>query len=99
MDCEMLYLTRKVGESIIINDNIELTVVEVRGKTAKLGITFPPEATVLRKELHDRIKQENLAAALGDDDPLAVDPPAGSENSDPETSDPAKSDPETSDQE
>ena len=63
----MLYLTRKVGESIIINDNIELTIVEVRGKTAKLGITFPPEATVLRKELHERIRLENLAAAAGDD--------------------------------
>ena len=63
----MLYLTRKVGESIIINENIELTIVEVRGKTAKLGITFPPEATVLRKELHERIKQENLAAAGGGD--------------------------------
>ncbi len=69
----MLYLTRKVGESIIINENIELTVVEVRGKTAKLGITFPPEATVLRKELHDRIKQENLAAAAGEDGLLAGD--------------------------
>ena len=67
MDLGMLYLTRKVGEAIIINDNIELTVVEVRGKTAKLGITFPPEATVLRKELHDRIMQENLAAAAGGD--------------------------------
>lgn len=69
----MLYLTRKVGESIIINENIELTIVEVRGKTAKLGITFPPEATVLRKELHERIKQENLAAAAGDDSALAGD--------------------------
>jgi len=68
----MLYLTRKVGESIIINENIELTVVEVRGKTAKLGITFPPEATVLRKELHDRIKQETLAAVADDDNPLVV---------------------------
>ncbi len=67
-----LYLTRKVGEAIIINEKIEITVVEVRGKTAKLGITFPPEATVLRKELHDRIMQENLAAAAGGD----VLPPA-----------------------
>ncbi len=62
----MLYLTRKVGEAVIINDNIELTVVEVRGKSAKLGFTFPPDASVLRKELHERIKQENLAAAAGD---------------------------------
>lgn len=79
----MLYLTRKVGESIIINENIELTIIEVRGKTAKLGITFPPEATVLRKELHDRIKAENLAAAVGDDNPLAVDPPTEADKSDP----------------
>ena len=74
----MLYLTRKVGESIIINENIELTIVEVRGKTAKLGITFPPEATVLRKELHDRIKRENLAAAADDD----VLPPSDPANED-----------------
>lgn len=66
----MLYLTRKVGEAVIINDKIELTVVEVRGKSAKLGFTFPPEASVLRKELYDRIKQENLAAAAGDTDVL-----------------------------
>ena len=70
----MLYLTRKVGESIIINENIELTIIEVRGKTAKLGITFPPEATVLRKELHDRIKRENLAAAAGDGVPPSSEP-------------------------
>ncbi len=66
----MLYLTRKVGESVIINDKIELTVVEVRGKSAKLGFTFPPEASVLRKELHERIMQEN-AAAGGDADLLS----------------------------
>ncbi len=59
----MLYLTRKIGESVVINDTIELTVVEVRGKSAKLGFTFPPEATVLRKELYERIRRENIAAA------------------------------------
>ena len=68
---EMLYLTRKVGESVIINDKIEVTVVEVRGKTAKLGFTFPPDASVLRKELHERIRQENVAAATGETDFLA----------------------------
>ena len=61
----MLYLTRKIGESIIINNNIELTVVEVRGKTVKLGFLFPKEATILRKELYDRIMEQNLAAATG----------------------------------
>lgn len=61
----MLYLSRKIGESIIINNSIELQVVEVRGKAVKLGFAFPPEATVLRKEIHDKIMTENMAAALG----------------------------------
>lgn len=62
----MLYLTRKIGESIIINNNIELTVVEVRGKTVKLGFLFPKEATILRKELHQKILEQNIAAASAD---------------------------------
>ena len=37
----MLYLTRKIGESVIINDNIEVTVIDIRGKSIKLGFTFP----------------------------------------------------------
>lgn len=61
----MLYLTRKIGESVVINDTIEVTVVEVRGKTAKLGFTFPADATVLRREIYDRIQEENRAAAQG----------------------------------
>ncbi len=66
----MLFLTRKVGESIIINNDIELTVIEIRGKTAKLGFTFPADASVLRKELYERIRQENLAAAQAQADAL-----------------------------
>jgi carbon storage regulator len=59
----MLYLTRKIGESVIINDDIEVTVVDVRGKTIKLGFTFPPDASVLRREIFERIQEENRAAA------------------------------------
>lgn len=59
----MLYLTRKIGESVIINDNVEVTVVEVRGKSVKLGFTFPPDISVLRREIYDRIQEENRAAA------------------------------------
>ena len=69
----MLYLTRKIGESIIINNSIELTVMEVRGKTVKLGFVFPPDASILRKEIHERVTEENLAAAqsgIGEDDLL-----------------------------
>lgn len=64
----MLYLSRKLGESIVINNSIELTVVEVRGKTVKLGFVFPPEATVLRKEIYDKVHAENITAAGSGDD-------------------------------
>ena len=62
----MLYLTRKVGESIVINDAIEMTVIEVRGRSIKLGFTFPPGVSVLRRELFDKIQEENRAAAMAD---------------------------------
>lgn len=64
----MLYLSRKVGESIIINNNIEMTVVEVRGRTVKIGFSFPPDASVLRKEIFDKIREQNIAASQSGDD-------------------------------
>ncbi len=69
----MLYLTRKIGESVVINDTIEVTVVEVRGKSIKLGFTFPPDVSVLRREIHERIKEENRAAAAASDLDLGSD--------------------------
>jgi len=78
----MLYLTRKIGESVIINDNIEVTVVDIRGKSIKLGFTFPSDATVLRREIFERIQEENRAAAASDEDALSEvfkgNPPADS---------------------
>ncbi len=59
----MLYLTRKIGESIIINDDIELTVVDVRGKSIKLGLTFPSDVSVYRREIYERIQAEKAALA------------------------------------
>jgi len=64
----MLYLSRKVGEAIVINNSIELTVMEVRGKTVKLGFVFPPDATVLRKEIYDKVTAENVAASHAGND-------------------------------
>jgi carbon storage regulator len=58
----MLYLNRKPGEAVIINHSIEVRVVEVRGRTVKLGLTFPPDASVLREEVFEAIKQANQAA-------------------------------------
>jgi carbon storage regulator len=70
----MLYLTRKVGQSVVINDTIEVSVVEVRGKSVKLGFTFPPDVSVLRQEIHQRIQDENRAAAAASFD-LIEKPP------------------------
>jgi carbon storage regulator len=79
----MLYLTRKIGESVLINEDIEVTVVEVRNKSIKLGFTFPPGASVLRRELYEKIQRENQEAVLADIDLLTGDPVADGE---PETS-------------
>jgi carbon storage regulator len=72
----MLYLTRKIGESVIINDNVEVTVVEVRGKSIKLGFTFPPEISVLRREIYERIQEENRAAAASIEGASEILPPS-----------------------
>ncbi|CAO5680521.1 MAG: Translational regulator CsrA [Holosporales bacterium] len=60
----MLFLTRKIGESIIVNSDIEITVQEITGAKVKLGIVYPKTASVLRKEIFDRIQTENQAATL-----------------------------------
>lgn len=59
----MLYLNRKPGEAVIINHDIEVRVVEVRGRTVKLGFSFPPEATVLREEVVAAVERANRSAA------------------------------------
>jgi len=56
----MLLLSRKKNESIVISDNIEITVVEIRGDKVRLGVTAPKEIPVHRREVFDAIrKQEN----------------------------------------
>lgn len=70
----MLYLTRKLGEAIIINNNIRVEVVDIKGGSVKIGLEFPPEASVLRAEVHQRILEQNIMAARGqmdDSDALA----------------------------
>lgn len=59
----MLSLSRKIGESIIINDNIVCTVLEINGRVVKLGFDYPSTASVFRKELHDKIQNENKLAS------------------------------------
>lgn len=59
----MLLITRRVGESIIVNGDIELKIVDVRGGRVKLGFEYPEGNTVYRKELYMKIQEENEAAA------------------------------------
>jgi len=59
----MLILARKVGQKIVIGDDVELTVVEVRGDQVRLGITAPRSIAVHRKELLEQIAAENAQAA------------------------------------
>lgn len=58
----MLALTRKKGESLIINNNVEVTVLEIRGDQVKIGISAPKEVPVYRKEVYLQIQQETKEA-------------------------------------
>ena len=59
----MLALTRKKGESLVINNNIEITVLEIRGDQIKLGIQAPKDVPIYRKEVYLQIQSENEAAS------------------------------------
>src|SRR3712207_1556723 len=59
----MLVLSRQRDETIMIGDDIEVTVVDIRGDKVRLGITAPREISVHRKEVYDAIRRENRAAA------------------------------------
>lgn len=60
----MLVLTRKKGESIVVSDDIVLTVISVDGENVKLGITAPRDIDIYRKEVLDAIEQNNQDAAM-----------------------------------
>jgi len=59
----MLVLTRKLNQSIVIDDSIEVVVLEVRGEQVRLGIKAPKNVPVHRKEIFDQIHDENVAAS------------------------------------
>lgn len=59
----MLVLAREKDESLVIGDNIEITILDVQNGKVKIGIKAPKEITVLRKELLDEAKSENTNAA------------------------------------
>jgi carbon storage regulator len=65
----MLVLARRLNESIMIGDDIEVVVIDIKGDQVKLGIKAPRKVTVHRKEIYQEIKQENIAAISSDFDP------------------------------
>ena len=61
----MLALSRKKNEAIVINNDIEITVLEVKGDQVKIGITAPKEVPIYRKEVYLQIQEANKAAVEG----------------------------------
>jgi carbon storage regulator len=66
----MLILTRKLGQSVTIGDDIKVTVLDIHGRQVRLGITAPHKITVHREEIYQRIQEENKRAAMVNSDDL-----------------------------
>ncbi len=62
----MLALSRKKGEALIINNNIEVTILEIKGDQVKIGIGAPKEVPIYRKEVYVQIQEANKVAAEAD---------------------------------
>ena len=76
----MLVLSRQRDESIIIGDNVVVTIVDVRGDKVKLGIEAPQNVSVHRREVYEAIRRENqLAAKLRPEDARGIDRGPGSD--------------------
>ena len=58
----MLALSRKKNEALIINNNVEVTILEIKGDQVKLGITTPKEVPIYRKEVYLQIQESNKDA-------------------------------------
>lgn len=59
----MLVLSRKINQSIVIGDNIEIILVDIRGDQIKLGINAPKTVKIFRKEVYEEVKSQNLEAS------------------------------------
>ena len=57
----MLILTRRVGETLMIGDEVTVTVLGVKGNQVRIGVNAPRDVTVHREEIYERIKQEQMA--------------------------------------
>jgi carbon storage regulator len=64
----MLVLSRKIGEKIVIGNDVFITVLEVRGDNVKLGMDAPRHISIHREEIYQRIQQEQPGQAVADDE-------------------------------
>lgn len=62
----MLILTRRVGETLMVGDNVEVTVLGVKGNQVRIGVNAPKEIAVHREEIYRRIQKENEMKATND---------------------------------
>lgn len=65
----MLILTRRVGESLMIGDEINVTVLSIRGNQVRIGVNAPKDVSVHREEIYERIRTEGEVPAAEDDSP------------------------------
>jgi carbon storage regulator len=68
----LLILTRKEGQSILINNNIEILISSIDGEQVKIGIKAPKDIPILRKEVYDAIQSSNRAAVSTQLDPISL---------------------------
>ena len=68
----MLVLTRSVGESVVIGDDVIVKVVEVRGDVVRLGVEAPTAVRIYREELYRELVEANRAAAAGPQEELST---------------------------
>lgn len=67
----MLALARKINESIVIGNDVEVTILEIKGDQIKIGVSAPKNVPIYRKELYEQIQEENKKA-VAEVDPAAL---------------------------